>query len=261
MMRITAVALLIVSATLAGCVSSSGPSATKRQQLGSPDTERAAEINLEIGTDYLRKNNLVQAKEKIDKAVEQNPRNAKAQITAGMLYERLGDGSKAESHFAKGLALDPKNPEVQNNYGAFLCQNGKYARGEKLMIEAAGNPLYRTPEVAYLNAANCARNGGDVKRAEENLRSALKVRPKFGEALIQMADLRYKQTDYLSARGFLERYIEVGRTNAASLWLGVRIERGLGNVAAAQNYAERLKLEYPRAAQTKELIESERNPG
>ena len=83
----------------------------------------------------------------------------------------------------------------------------------------------------------------------------------FGEALFQMAELQYKQTDYLSARGFLERYNEVGRTNAASLWLGVRIERGLGNVAAAKTYAERLKLEYPRAAQTKELIESERNPG
>lgn len=180
MMRSAALALLIVSVTLAGCVTSTGPSATKRQQLGSPDTARAAEINLEIGIDYLRKNNLNQAKEKIDRAVEQNPRNPQAQVTAGMLYERLGQSDKAESHFAKGLALDPKNPEVQNNYGAFLCQHGKYERGAKLMIDAASNPLYRTPEVAYLNAANCARNGGDIKTAEANLRSALKVRPKFG---------------------------------------------------------------------------------
>ncbi len=254
-MKSTAVALLLTTAALAGCVSSGS------NKLGKPDTERAAEINLEIGTDYLRKGNLAQAKEKIDKSIEQNPRSSKAQITAGMLYERLGESNKAESHFAKGLALDPKNPEVQNNYGAYLCQKGKYERGEKLMIDAATNPLYRTPEVAYLNAANCARNGGNLKRAEENLRSALKVRPKFGEALFQMADLQYKQTDYLSARGFLERYQEVGRTNAASLWLGVRIERSLGNETAAKNYAERLKLEYPRAAQTKELIESERNPG
>jgi type IV pilus assembly protein PilF len=255
-MRSTAVALLVITAALAGCVSSGN-----NKTMGKPDNERAAEINLEIGTDYLRKNNLVQAKEKIDKSIEQNPRSSRAQITAGMLYERLGETSKAESHFAKGLALDPKNPEVQNNYGAFLCQKGKHERGEKLMIEAATNPLYRTPEVAYLNASNCARNGGNLKGAETNLRKALAVRPKFGEALYQMADLQYKQTDYLSARGFLERFQEVGRTSAASLWLGVRIERGLGNTAAATNYAERLKLEYPRAAQTKELIESERNPG
>ncbi len=114
---------------------------------------------------------------------------------------------------------------------------------------------------SWSNAANCASSGGDLKRAEENLRKALAVRPKFREALFQMADLQYRQTDYLSARGFLERYAEVGRTSPASLWLGVRIERALGNEEAAKNYAERLKLEYPRAAQTKELIESERNPG
>ena len=41
----------------------------------------------------------------------------------------------------------------------------------------------------------------------------------------------------------------------------MRIERGLGNKAQAQHYAQRLKAEYPSAAQTKELLESERNPG
>jgi type IV pilus assembly protein PilF len=244
----------LVMGTLAGCMSTSSG-------LGTPDAERAAAINLQLGTDYLRKGNLAQAKEKIDKALEQNPRNANAHIAAGLLYERLGQSDKADSHFARALSLEPKNPEIQNNYGAFLCQKGKYQRGEKLMLEAATNPLYRTPEVAYLNAANCASSGGDLKRAEENLRKALAVRPKFSEALFQMADLQYRQTDYLSARGFLERYAEVGRTSPASLWLGVRIERALGNEEAAKNYAERLKLEYPRAAQTKELIESERNPG
>lgn len=252
----TAVALSVVAMAiaLAGCM-------TTADTLGKPNAERAAEINLQLGTDYLRRGNLPQAKEKIDKALEQNPRNPEAHISAGLLYERLGKSDKADSHFARALSLDPKNPEIQNNYGAFLCQKGRYQRGEKLMLEAAGNPLYRTPEIAYLNAANCARSGGDLKRAEENLRKSLAVRPKFGEALLQMADLQFNQTDYLSARGFLERYMEVGRLSPATLWLGVRIERGLGNEAAARNYAERLKLEYPRAAQTKELIESERNPG
>ena len=87
------------------------------------------------------------------------------------------------------------------------------------------------------------------------------MRPRFGEALLQMADLEYQQTEYMSARAFLQRYMEVGRTSPATLWLGVRIERGLGNKAQAQHYAQRLKSEYPSAAQTKELLESERNPG
>lgn len=253
-------AAVALSVTIAGLVLT-GCMTTKETQFSTPEPVRAAEINLEMGLDYLRKGNLAQAKEKIDKSIEQNPRNGKAQMTAGMLYDRLGETSKADAHFAKGLALDPKNPEVQNNYGAYLCQKGRYERGEKLALEAAANPLYRTPEAGYLNAASCARNAGDLKRSEENLRKALAVRPKFDEALIQLAELEYKQAEYLSARGFLERYLAVGRNTPASLWLGVRIERGLGNAAAAQNYAQRLKSEYPRAAQTKELLESERNPG
>lgn len=246
---------LTLALAVAGCTNH------QPKLMNTPQPERAAEINLEIGMDHLRKGNLAQAKEKIDRSLEQNPRSSKGQMTAGMLYERLGDPDKADGHFARGLALDPKNPETQNNYAAYLCQKGRYERGEKLALEAAANQLYRTPEVAYLNAANCAGNAGDLKRAEENLRKALAVRPRFDEALFRMADLAYKQTDYLTARGFLERYMAVGRTNPATLWLGVRIERGLGNDAAASTYAQRLKLEFPRAAQTKELLESERNPG
>jgi type IV pilus assembly protein PilF len=240
---------------LAGCSTSSS------KPINKPQPERAAEINLELGIDYLRKGNLQQAKEKIDRAVEQDPRNAKAQSVAGMLYERLGDSSKADSHFARAVSLDPDNPDLKNNYAAYLCQKNRYERGEKFALEAATNALYKTPEVGYLNAGNCARGAGDLKRAEENYRKALAVKPRFAEALLQMADVEYRQNEYMSARAFLERYLAVGRSNPTTLWLGVRIERGLGNHSAAQAYAQRLKSEYPTAPQTKELIESERNPG
>ena len=238
---------------LGGCTSNS--------QLSTPQPERAAEINLELGVEHLRKGNLKQAKEKIDRALEQNPRFARGHLIAGMLYAQLSDERKAESHFERAISLDPTNPEFKNNYAAYLCQHKKYERGEKQALAAAVDPLYKTPEVAYLNAGSCARGAGDAKRAEENFRKALAAKPRFGEALFQMAELEYNQTEYMSARAFLERYLEVGRTSPATLWLGVRIERGLGNQTQAQHYARRLKSEYPSAVQTKELLESERNPG
>lgn len=230
-------------------------------QLSKPQPERAAELNLEIGIEHLRKGNLQQAKDKIDKAVEQNPRYGRAHLIAGMLYNRLGDENTAESHFERAVALEPKDPEFKNNYAVFLCQHNKFARGQKVALEAAADPLYKTPEVAFLNVGTCARGAGDIKTAEESFRKALAAQPRFGEALYQMAEMEFHQTEYLSARGFLQRYLEVSRTSPATLWLGLRIERGLGNKAEAQHYAQRLKTEYPSAAQTKELLESERNPG
>lgn len=238
---------------LAGC-SSNTP-------LSKPQPQRAAEINLELGIEHLRKGNLQEAKEKIDKALEQNPRYGRAHLVAGMLYNRLGDERQAESHYERAVALEPKNPEFKNNYAVYLCQQKKFERGRKIALEAGADLLYKTPEVAFLNAGNCALSGGDMKLAEDDFRKALAKKPKFGEALFQMAELEYRQTEYMSARAFLERYLEVGRTSPDTLWLGVRIERGLGNQAQAQHYAQRLKSEYPSAAQTKELLESERNPG
>ena len=250
-----ALVLLCASFAMTACVTE------HTDRMPKPQLDRASDLNLELGYDYFRKGKLNEAKEKIDKAVEQNPRSANAQAAAGLLYDRLNEPRKAENHFEKAVSLDPKNPDIQNTYAAFLCARNRFSAGEKYALQAATNPLYRTPEFALLNAGNCAVGAGELARAEEHYRRSLKIKARFGEALFKMADLEYRQTNYLSARAFLERYLELGRPDAGTLWLALRIEKGLGNNAAAQSYAQRLKSEYPSAVETKELIESERNSG
>lgn len=237
-----AIALIVV----AGCSSS--------QQLSKPQPNKASDINLELGIDYFRKGNLALAKEKIDRAVEQNPRNAKAQAAAGLLYDRLNDERKSFSHFDKAMSLEPNNPEILNNYAVVLCKHDEQSKGEKYFVQAASNPLYKTPEVAYLNAGNCARSAGNLDHAEANYRKALSLRPRFSEALYQMADLEFQQQNYLSARGFIERYMDGGKLNASVLWLAMRIEQGLGNSSGASTYAQRLKIEYPNAPETRQML-------
>lgn len=248
-------ALVLCAASIgAGCTSADSPRFDQQP-------ERASEINLELGVDYLRRGDLKMAKQKIDRAVEQNPRNAMAQATAGLLYHRLGEPNKANSYFERAVSLDSKNPDILNNFAVVLCQQDRFERGEKYALQTTTNRLYETPERGYLNAGNCARSAGNLARAEEHYRRALQVRPKFGAALFEMANLELKQSNHMSARAFLERYLQVSRADAVALWLGVQIERGLGNAAAAGEYAQRLKNEYPTAAETKALLETERNSG
>jgi len=247
----TITALIFAALLIVGCVSTD-------PQKAKPQPERASDINLEMGIDYLRKGNLSQAKEKIDRALEQNPRNAKAHAAAGVLYDRLGQTDKADSHFSRAVSLDAHDPDTRNNYAVFLCQKKHFDRGIKMALEAAQDPLYKSSEIAWLNAANCARGSGDTQSAEKYLRSAVKVRPKFAPALMQLAEVEFALKQYVPARAFLERYQEIGRATPSMLWLGVRIERNLGNEAGAKNYAQRLKNEFPNAAETKELLESER---
>lgn len=219
---------------------------------------QAAQANTQLAITYLKQNNLQAAREKIDKALKQNPRTADTQMVAGFVYDRLGEDRKARDHFEQAVRLGGKdNPDVLNNAGSYFCRKGEMKLGESYFVQAAASPLYRTPEVAYTNAGRCARADGRASDAEGYFRQALAIRPDMPDALLQMADLQHEAGRSLPARAFLQRYSAVAPASSGSLWLGYRIETSLGDRAAAGEYARRLKSDFPMAAETVKLLEAE----
>lgn len=243
--------LTMLATALTACISTNSG-------FGEKDNESAAAYNLQLGIDYFRQGNLSQAKEKLDRSLEQNPKNAQAYVASGMLYDRLGEARKADQYFSKAVDLEPKNGDVTNSYAVFLCRKGDYAKGEQLALQTAVNPLYKTPEAAYFNAGNCALDAHDNKKAEEHFRQALSLQPNFAGALLQMAELEFKAGNYLPARGFLERFQQINKPTAESLWLLFRVENALGNAGTSADYARRLKQEFPTSIETKALLEFEK---
>jgi type IV pilus assembly protein PilF len=235
---------------LSGCVSSDA-------RLGEKDDEAAAAYNLQLGIDYFRQGNLSLAKEKLDRSMQQNPKNAQIYVASGMLYDRLGETNKADQYFSKAANLEPKDGDIINSYAVFLCRKGDYKKGEELALRAATNPLYKTPEAAYFNAGNCAVDAKHNADAEKYFRSAVAVRPNFTPALLQLAQLEFKAGNYLPARGFLERFQQMSKPTSASLWLLVQVEYALGNTSVSADYARRLKRDFPTASETKFLLEFE----
>ena len=71
-----------------------------------------------------------------------------------------------------------------------------------------------------------------------------------------MARLTFGANNYLSARAYLQRYSEVARHTPESLWLGIRVERILGDKNALASYGLSLKGNYPDAAETRLYLES-----
>lgn len=249
------VALASVAAILVAC------SGSKTVSSGGNRTE-AAQFNLQLAIDYFRQGDLNQAKEKLDRALEQDSRNAMTHSTAGFLYDRLGETSKAEKHYERAVSLEPKNPEIRNNFSVFLCRHNKFERGEKHALEAITDPLYRTPEIALYNAGQCAQGAKDLKRAEMYYRRALGVQPRFGPALYEMALIEFQTQNYLPARAFIERYMSAQRpATPAALLLAVRVERALGNRSTAADYARTLTNDFPTSDETKALLELNRTGG
>jgi ribosome-binding protein aMBF1 (putative translation factor) len=99
----------------------------------------------------------------------------------------------------------------------FCAARARRPTGEKLFIEVAKNPVYRTPEVALLNAGVCVGSAGDVVDSERYFNRALTIKPNMPEALLQLGNLAYSRGDYKQALDDVERYLAVNPPSRSAL--------------------------------------------
>ena len=221
-----------------GCISTSSDS-------GGVSNKAAGAANMQLGAAYLEQNNLPFAKEKLERAEKQVPRDPTVHGLLAMLYHRLGDDQKAEKEYRTALDLAPNDPEQLNNYAVFLCSTGKVDDGVKRFQEAAANQLYRTPWAAYTNAGVCLRGAGRDPEARPLFLRALQVRPDYAEAAVQLADLDLK--DHRPADAY-RRVTEFMKTNPATpdlLLFGWRAARELKDPIGTAQMAWRLQSDFP----------------
>lgn len=218
------------------------------------DDKKAAQFNAELGAKYLQRNELIPARDKLEKALEQNDNNALAQVTYGRLLQRIGKIKKARPYFVKGIKLEPEVADHRNSYGIYLCETGELSNAEKEFKLAASNPYYETPEYALDNAGLCLLDAGNMAEAEVYLRDALRTNPKFPSAWLHMAQLTYQQKRLTVAEAYLSRYREFVQDTAPGLLLALNIKRDMGDSSAAKNYADRLLSDFPTSNEAGEYL-------
>jgi type IV pilus biogenesis/stability protein PilW len=215
-----------------------------------------ARTNLNLGLTYMKRGEYEKSLEKLNRALEADPDYIPTHNALGLLYQTLGKPDISEQYFKKALSIHADDPHTLNNYGLFLCNNKRYTEAEESFRKAAANPLYETPETAITNAGACAMDNGHADVAEGYFRQALDKNPKIPVALLQMGLITYNQGDYMSARAYLQRYLELARHTAASLWLGIQIEQQLGDKDTLSSYALLLKNNFPDSREAELLRES-----
>ncbi|MGA9333815.1 MAG: type IV pilus biogenesis/stability protein PilW, partial [Rudaea sp.] len=215
-----------------------------------------ARVRMELGQRYMQEGKLELALDNLQKALQYDDNLVDAHTVIAVLYEKIGNIKAAEQHYARAVELAPKSGDANNNYGVFLCAEGKYAEAQKYFSAAMHDPFYKTPDVLLTNAGTCLvdhAGASNYDEAERDFRSALDANPKNAAALFYMAKLLYLKNDFFHARAFIQRFESLGKPDPAALLLARNIETRLGHADAARDYAQRLRKDFPESTQTHSL--------
>ena len=246
-----ALGVALARATLGGC----GPSATapiKKQNVKSERTE-AARIHTELGQKYLQQGKTEVALEKLNKALQFDPDYVDAHTVIAVLYESINDLPKAEEHYRRAAQLKPKGGAENNNYGRFLCAQGRFDQAQEHFKKALADPFYDTPALAMANAGACLLHAGKRDEAETMLRQALTLSPNDATALYSLSSVLFDKGEYLNARAFLQRFEGVASAQPGTLLLGRNIELRLGNAKGASEYSRKLLAAFPQSPEALSL--------
>jgi type IV pilus assembly protein PilF len=222
------------------------------------DTAKAAQANADLGLRYMMQGNYEVAMEKLNHALSYEPNHVPANHYLAELYRRLERHDDADKHFRRALRHAGSDDSIlYNNYGSFLCSREQVDAGIKQFRKVLDNPVYPRRDQVYENMGLCFERKPDHEQAETYLRKALELNPRAPKSLLAMGQISFARENYLSARAYLQRYAEVARHTPESLWLGIRVERVLGDKNALASYGLSLRGNFPESAETRLYLESQ----
>lgn len=138
----------IFSLFLCACVSQS-----EKQTV---NLEQAAKARVELGLGYLAQNDFVQSKKNLDKALAHSPNSYLVHSALAYFYQKQGDAENATNAYLTAIKLSPQQGDVLNNYGAFLCSQGKFEQAYAHFEQALQSKNYYQQADTYENMALCA---------------------------------------------------------------------------------------------------------
>lgn len=246
--------MALVVGMLAGCQSNqTRDEGDATGQMGSLQDHGPADVYVDLAIAYLQQRQFQVAMHNARKAVMVAPRDSAAHNALALVHQALGQAAQAEQHFSEAVRLDPKNPFANNAFGSFLCGQKRYEEADRHFSQAIANPLNPQRWVPLTNAGACASSKGDSEAAELYWRRALQINPRFAPALKRMAQVSFDKQIYLSARAYLQRYLEVAPHTADTLWLGIQTERILGDKDQLASYELLLREGFPDSLEARNL--------
>jgi len=226
---------LCVAFVMAGCATL-GPGSVESfeqpvsRQTPTSDALNRARIHTELGMLYYQEGRYEVALEEARIALDASGGYAPAYNLQGLVYMTLRQNARAEESFRRALGAARGDPEINNDYGWFLCQSGKVKESLAYFQVAINNPLFPSVGLALTRAGICATKAGNDRQAEEYLLAALRMDRRSLPAQYWLADIAYRGNRLPEAQQRMkDLHAQLPEPTAESAWLALRIDRKLGD--------------------------------
>lgn len=236
---------------LGGCASApSGDAGSSRDILtesDEPEARKRARIRMELAVGYFEQGQTNVALDELKQVIASDPSFPDAYNLRGLIYMRLNDMRQAEDSFKRAVSLNPRDGNVQHNYGWLMCQQGRYDEAARAYEVAMANPMYAGRAKTLMAKGLCEARAGKTAEAERSLARSYELDAGNPVTGYNLAGLLYRRGDFNRAQFYIRRLNNSDLANAETLWLGVKVERSLGDRVAMQQLGEQLRKRFPKS--------------
>lgn len=262
MKRIYASIVLLVSfLVMSGCAGIGAQSTAINKKTVSSDS--ALQAYTTLGLQYMQSGDTVNAKTAVQKALDINPDYGPAFNALALIFQVEGEMALTEQYFKKAISLEPDSAMFHNNYGAFLFSEERFKEACAELAKATQDPFYNRRAKAFENLGRCYTRLDQTDPAIFAFERALRLGGIQPVALVELADLHLKQSQYAEAENYYRQFVDLVNSkklkhSSKSLWVGIKLARINSKSSTAATYALLLKNLYPESEEYKAYKESAR---
>jgi type IV pilus assembly protein PilF len=212
-----------------------------------PEARKRARIRMELAVGYFEQGQTNVALDELKQVIASDPTFPDAYNLRGLIYMRLNDMRQAEDSFKRAVALNPRDGNVQHNYGWLMCQQGRYDEAASAYEVAMANPMYAGRAKTLMAKGLCEARAGKNGEAERSLARSYELDAGNPITGYNLAGLLFRRGDFTRAQFYIRRLNNSDLANAETLWLGMKVERRLGDRVALQQLGDQLKKRFPKS--------------
>lgn len=226
---------------LAGCTTTGGGGYAGA---GGSDARHRAQTHLELAAGYLEHGQFQVAQNEAQIALKSDPSYADAYDLSGMVYMAQNDHENARAQFQRAMSLKKDNASAMHNLAWLMCQDRNYVEADALFAQALAAPNANRPQTLLARGV-CQARAGNGAQAEATLMQAYELDAANPITGYNLALLLFQRGDAERAQFYIRRLNNSELANAESMWLGIRVERQLGDRVAMEQLAEQLHRRFP----------------